>query len=94
MWARNSETKEVNGFIVDKGTPGFSAKKIENKVSLRIVQKYIVNHDCSVNRFSADLTFKDVFVPEKNRLAHAENFQHGVGKVLEASRVGVGNPTS
>lgn len=43
VWARNLETGQVNGFVIEKGpqgVPGFSAKKIENKNSLRIVQKY------------------------------------------------------
>ncbi len=35
IWARNLETKQVNAFIVKKGTPGFTTTKIEAKISLR-----------------------------------------------------------
>lgn len=35
IWARNLDTKQVNAFIVKKGTPGFTTSKIENKISLR-----------------------------------------------------------
>lgn len=36
----NTTTNKVNGFIVEKSTPGLSAVKIENKLALRSVQKY------------------------------------------------------
>jgi alkylation response protein AidB-like acyl-CoA dehydrogenase len=39
IWAKNLGTGKVNGFIVEKGAKGFSATKIENKISLRVVQK-------------------------------------------------------
>ncbi len=35
IWARNLDTKQVNAFIVKKGTPGFTTTKIENKIALR-----------------------------------------------------------
>jgi glutaryl-CoA dehydrogenase len=38
VWARDVETNKVLGFVVEKGTPGFTATKIENKFALRIVQ--------------------------------------------------------
>src|ERR1700709_2756446 len=38
VWARDEETNRVLGFVVEKGTPGFTATKIENKFALRIVQ--------------------------------------------------------
>eukprot|EP00475_Leptophrys_vorax_P004830 TRINITY_DN1288_c0_g1_i3.p1 TRINITY_DN1288_c0_g1~~TRINITY_DN1288_c0_g1_i3.p1 ORF type:complete len:402 (-),score=87.33 TRINITY_DN1288_c0_g1_i3:40-1245(-) len=40
IWAKNLETGQICGYIVEKGAPGFSATKIENKISLRIVQKW------------------------------------------------------
>lgn len=52
VWAKHAETGAVLGFVVDKGSPGLSATKIENKISLRIVQ-------------NGDIVMKDVFVPEK-----------------------------
>src|ERR1700754_2530778 len=38
IWARDAETNQILGFVVEKGTPGFSATKIERKIALRIVQ--------------------------------------------------------
>lgn len=74
IWARNTETGGVNGFIVKKGTPGMSATKIMNKTALRIVE-------------NADIYLKDVFVPECEKLAHADTFSNGVGRVLASSRI-------
>jgi glutaryl-CoA dehydrogenase len=37
VWARNTEDGQVNGFVVEKGTPGYQARVIEGKVSLRSV---------------------------------------------------------
>ena len=59
MWARSSESGQVNCFIVKKGTPGFRATKIENKISLRCVQ-------------NADMVFERCFVPDSARLTGAE----------------------
>lgn len=39
VWAINSATKKVNGFIVERGAPGLTTAKIENKVAMREVQK-------------------------------------------------------
>eukprot|EP00475_Leptophrys_vorax_P004833 TRINITY_DN1288_c0_g1_i6.p1 TRINITY_DN1288_c0_g1~~TRINITY_DN1288_c0_g1_i6.p1 ORF type:complete len:371 (-),score=96.25 TRINITY_DN1288_c0_g1_i6:40-1152(-) len=74
IWAKNLETGQICGYIVEKGAPGFSATKIENKISLRIVQ-------------NADMVLKDVFVPDRNKLAIADDFGGGVGRVLEKSRI-------
>jgi len=38
IWARNEGDGEVKGFVVEKGTPGFVARKIERKLALRTVQ--------------------------------------------------------
>jgi alkylation response protein AidB-like acyl-CoA dehydrogenase len=40
IWARNEETGDVNGFLVEKGTKGLRTEKIENKMCFRCVQKY------------------------------------------------------
>lgn len=40
VWAVNPEEgKKIQGFVVEKGSKGLKTKKIENKYSLRIVQK-------------------------------------------------------
>merc|ERR1712137_1064419 len=41
IWARNTASNQVHGFIVDKDTPGLTSTKIENKIALRCVQKYV-----------------------------------------------------
>ena len=35
IWARSSESRQVNAFIVRRGAPGFTTTKIENKIALR-----------------------------------------------------------
>lgn len=62
VWARDVETNRVLGFVVEKGTPGFSATKIEHKIALRIVQ-------------NADIVLDGCRVPEANRLQNAKSFR-------------------
>ncbi len=62
IWARNLDTKEVNAFIVHKGTPGFRTAKIENKIALRVVQ-------------NADIFLTDCFVPDSARLPKCNSFK-------------------
>ena len=73
VWARSSETGQVNAFIVKKGTPGFKTTKIENKIALRVVQ-------------NADIEMTDVFVPDADRLPGVSSFAD-TNKVLAVSRV-------
>jgi glutaryl-CoA dehydrogenase len=54
IWARDEADGAVKGFVVEKGTPGFQATKIENKIALRSVQ-------------NADIALDEVRVPETNR---------------------------
>ncbi|MDA0159921.1 acyl-CoA dehydrogenase family protein [Solirubrobacter ginsenosidimutans] len=75
IWARDVDTDRVLGFIVEKGTPGFHASKIERKMALRIVQ-------------NADIVLDDCRVPEANRLAHADSFKD-TAKILRQTRSGV-----
>jgi glutaryl-CoA dehydrogenase len=75
IWARNVDDDRVKGFIVHKDSPGFSTKKIENKLSLRIVQ-------------NATIKLEDVRVPESKRLANAHNFKN-TSEVLRMTRAGV-----
>lgn len=73
IFARNTSTNQINGFIVRKGSPGLSATKIENKIGLRIVQ-------------NGDILLKKVFVPDEDRLPGVNSFQD-TNKVLAVSRV-------
>ncbi|MFJ2261703.1 acyl-CoA dehydrogenase family protein [Streptomyces sp. NPDC087844] len=75
VWARDLADDQVKGFVVGGGTPGFVTEKIENKISLRIVE-------------NADITLTDVRVPEADRLQNVESFRD-VAEVLRATRSGV-----
>jgi len=75
VWARNpSDGNRVQAFVVEKGTPGFEPKKMEGKWSLRMTQ-------------NADITLKDAFVPDNNKLTKAKDFASGTNAVLETSRL-------
>jgi len=75
VWARNeAEGGRVQAFVVEQGSPGFTTKKMEGKMALRMTQ-------------NADITLKDVFVPDKNKLTHSKDFATGTNKILEASRL-------
>ncbi|KAF3333609.1 acyl-coenzyme A oxidase 4 [Carex littledalei] len=73
IFARNTSTNQINGFIVKKGSPGLKASKIENKIGLRMVQ-------------NGDILMKDVFVPDEDKLVGINSFQD-TNKVLAVSRV-------
>lgn len=74
VWARD-ESGDVGGFVVEKGTPGYSARVIEGKIAKRAV-------------WQAEITLDDVRVPLDNRLARARTFRD-TGKVLTATRYAV-----
>ena len=75
VWARDVADDKVKGFIVRTGSAGFSAKKIEDKQSLRIVQ-------------NADITLVDVKVDEQDRLQNINSFRD-LATVLRLTRAGV-----
>ena len=76
IWARDLADNQVKGFIVEnKTTPGFSVDKIQNKVSLKVVQ-------------NGHITLKDVRVPEINRLQGGNSFRD-TARVLKMTRYAV-----
>lgn len=75
VWAKDTADDQVKGFLVRKGTPGFTATKIERKQSLRIVQ-------------NADIVLDAVEVHEADRLQHINSFRD-LAKVLRITRDGV-----
>ncbi|KAJ7961220.1 Acyl-coenzyme A oxidase 4, peroxisomal [Quillaja saponaria] len=75
IFARNTSTNQINGYIVKKDAPGLTATKIENKIGLRIVQ-------------NGDILLKNVFVPDEDRIPGVNSFQD-TNKVLAVSRVSV-----
>ena len=72
VWARNTEDGQVNGFVVEKGTPGYQARVIEGKISLRSV-------------WQAEITLENVRVPAGNRLPGARSFKDTT-RVLATTR--------
>ena len=75
IYARDLADNQVKGFLVDTKTEGYSATKIENKISLRTVQ-------------NADITLDNVVVPEFFKLANANSFRD-TNKVLKVTRLAV-----
>jgi glutaryl-CoA dehydrogenase len=72
VWARSTEDGQVNAFVVEKGSPGYQARVIEGKVSLRSV-------------WQADITLDKVRVPAENRLPGARSFKDTT-RVLATTR--------
>ncbi|GAB3521884.1 acyl-CoA dehydrogenase family protein [Arthrobacter monumenti] len=75
IWAKDVADNQVKGFLVDPSTPGYSATKIENKISLRSVE-------------NADITLNNLRISEHFHLAGANSFRD-TNKVLKSTRVGV-----
>lgn len=75
IYARDLADNQVKGFLVDTKTEGYSATKIENKISLRTVQ-------------NADITLDNVVVPDFFKLANANSFRD-TNKVLKVTRLAV-----
>jgi glutaryl-CoA dehydrogenase len=72
VWARDTADGTVKGFLVEKGTPGYRARRIEGKGSLRAV-------------WQAEIELDEVRVPERNRLPGARSFKD-TGTVLASTR--------
>ncbi len=72
VWARDVEDRQVKGFLVEQGTPGYDARVIAGKASLRAL-------------WQADIDLEDVVVPAANHLPGARSFKDA-GKVLKATR--------
>jgi glutaryl-CoA dehydrogenase len=75
IWAGDEADGEVKGFLVEKGSPGLTATKMEHKIALRAVQ-------------NADITLSDVEVPDARRLQNANQFLD-TANVLAHSRAAV-----
>jgi glutaryl-CoA dehydrogenase len=72
VWARDTVDGQVKGFLVEKGTPGYAARRMDGKGSLRSV-------------WQAEITLTDVRVPEADRLPGARTFKDA-GQVLAGTR--------
>lgn len=75
VWTKNeNEGGKVQAFVVTNGTKGYKPSKIENKMSVLMIQ-------------NQDILLEDVFVPENMRLEKAKDFQSGTNVVLKDSRL-------
>jgi glutaryl-CoA dehydrogenase len=74
VWAR-TEDGQINGFLVEKGMPGFEAPEMKHKLSLR----------ASV---TSELVLKDVRVPEENRFPEVSSLR-GPLSCLSEARYGI-----
>jgi glutaryl-CoA dehydrogenase len=74
VWARDDEGN-VGAFLVEKGTPGFSAEVMTGKAAMR-------------SSWQAHIKLEGVRVPAENRLEHSRTFKD-TNRVLAAMRYGV-----
>ena len=72
VWARDTANGKVKGFLVEKGAPGYKARVMERKASLRAV-------------WQAEIELENVRVEEHNRLPGANSFKD-TGRVLASTR--------
>lgn len=75
IWARDVDDNQVKGFLVRKGSAGFTVEKMQDKMALRIVQNGLI-------------TLKDCEVEESDRLQNANSFKD-TAMVLQMTRAGV-----
>ncbi len=73
VWARTTEG--IAGFLVEKGTPGFSAPEIKNKLSLRA-------------SITGSLYFDNCRIPESNKLPAANGLKYAL-MCLNQARYGI-----
>jgi glutaryl-CoA dehydrogenase len=69
VWAKTEDG--IRGFLVEKGTPGFTANKIKGKFSLRASD-------------TAELVFEDCEIPDENQLPLAKGLRAPLSCLNEA----------
>ena len=75
VWAKNSETKDIQGFLVQKDFKGFSNSLMKGKFSLRV-------------SVTSELHFQDCFVPDDYILPLAVGLKSALG-CLNQARYGI-----
>jgi len=70
------DSKGITAFVVERGTPGFSGGKKENKLGMR----------CSE---TAELIFDRCFVPDENVLGSVGDGFHQAMKILDGGRISI-----
>lgn len=76
VYARDIDDDQVKGFVVDTKSEGYTATLMENRIAIRAVQ-------------NADIILDNVFVPDEDKLAHANSFKD-INKVFKSARSTVG----
>jgi glutaryl-CoA dehydrogenase len=74
VWARTDDGK-INGFLVEKGMPGFEAPEMKHKLSLRA-------------SITSELVLTDVRVPDENRFPEIDSLR-GPLSCLNEARYGI-----
>jgi glutaryl-CoA dehydrogenase len=75
IWAKNVDTGQVHGFLVETNNPGYKATPIEGKIAKRAI-------------INADIVLDNCEIPLDAKLEHANSFRD-TAKVLMATRIGV-----
>jgi glutaryl-CoA dehydrogenase len=75
VWAKDAADGEIYGFLVERGTPGFSALDIHNKFSMRA-------------SITSELSFQDCRIPLENRLPGVKGLKGPLG-CLSQARYGI-----
>jgi glutaryl-CoA dehydrogenase len=73
LWAKDAQTGQIRGFILDPTLPGVTRTRIENKIALRTVQ-------------NAHITLENVRIPERDRFSGINTFQE-TNRLLRGSRI-------
>jgi len=62
VWAKTDENETIRGFIIEKGTEGFTTRDVKHKLSLRA-------------SITSELLFQDCLIPEENLLAESNGLK-------------------
>jgi alkylation response protein AidB-like acyl-CoA dehydrogenase len=73
---RSKRSKGITAFIFEKGTPGFSPSKKENKLGLRASE-------------TASVVFEDCHVPDENRLGEEGHGFVNAMEILDGGRISI-----
>jgi glutaryl-CoA dehydrogenase len=75
VWAKDSDDNEIHGYLVERGTPGFSTLDIHGKFSMRA-------------SITSELAFQDCRIPLENRFPNVKGLRGPLG-CLNQARYGI-----
>ncbi len=75
IWAKDADDQEIHGYLVERGTPGFSTLDIHGKFSMRA-------------SITSELSFQDCRIPLENRLPKVKGLK-GPLSCLSQARYGI-----